>query len=49
MNVDITEHRKRRSLAAYKANCTRTIAALERLQMKLTGIDRKIAALVLAR
>ena len=46
MNVDITEHRKRRSLAAYKANRTRTIAALERLRIKLASIDRKIADLV---
>jgi len=42
-----TETAKRRSLAAHKANRTRTIAALERLQIKLNGIDRKNADLVM--
>lgn len=41
-----TETAKRCSLAAYMANCTHTIAALERLQIKLIGIERKIAHLV---
>jgi hypothetical protein len=41
-----TETAKHRSLAAYKANHTRTIAALKRLPIKLTGIDRKGANLM---
>jgi hypothetical protein len=41
-----TETAKCRNFAAYKANRTRTIAALERLQIKLASIDRKIADLV---
>jgi hypothetical protein len=44
--VDNAEKAKRRSLAAYKANRARTIAAQERLLIKLTGIDHRNADLV---